>query len=514
MRKRYLVGIDIGTSGCKAILIDERGDVLARSIADYPLYTPRPGWAEQDPEDWWKATVKTVGRILQESRVSSDSLAGVGLSGQMHGMVALDGENRIIRPAILWNDQRTAKQCQEIVEAVGGEERLMSYTNNLMLPGYTGGKILWLRENEPERYERTRLVLNPKDYIRFRLTGEAATEVSDASGTGLFDVRNRRWNYELLSILGIPNSLLPACYESDQVTGRVRRRASEETGLPEGLPVVGGGGDAVVQTTGMGVIREGTLGVTIGTAGIVAMGLEKFRSNPGGRLQIFCNNSADTWHVMGVTLSAGGAYQWYKNTLCESERVRAAQEGRDVYELLDEDVLSSPPGSKNLVFLPYLSGERCPYPDPSARGAFIGLNLLHNKKDMTRAVMEGVTYSLYDVFELIRNLDRDMTIAAIAASGGGSRSAVWRQMLADVFQLPVRTVSGSSEGGAYGAALVAGVGCGVWGSIDDAVRVLRVETETAPNPALRDVYERLYGTYKGLYPALHRSFGELAAYGG
>ncbi len=323
LKKRYLAGIDIGTSGCKSIIIDETGEVIASSIAEYPLYTPHPGWAEQDPEDWWKATVLSMSHALQKSGIDPNLIAGVGLSGQMHGLVALDDNYQVIRRAILWNDQRTAKQCQEIVEAVGGEEKLIQYTNNRMLPGYTGGKILWFRQNEPHLYEKTRIMLNPKDYIRFRLTGEIATEVSDASGTGLFNVRDRRWSHELLSILEIPEKLLAPCFESDEVTGSVTEDASRESGLPVNLPVVGGGGDAVIQTTGMGLIEEGILGITIGTAGIVAMGLDSFRHNPGGRLQLFCNNSRNLWHVMGVTLAAGGSYQWYKNTLCEWEKMQA-----------------------------------------------------------------------------------------------------------------------------------------------------------------------------------------------
>nr|WP_244266992.1 MULTISPECIES: xylulokinase [Moorella] len=510
MARRFLLGIDVGTSGCKSILVDEEGSVIAKSVAEYPLYTPYPGWAEQEPEDWWRATVATINRLLRESQVNPKGIVGIGLSGQMHGMVPLDAEYRVLRRAILWNDQRTAPQCQEIVQAVGGEDNLLTYTNNAMLPGYTAGKILWLREHEPEVFDKTRIILNPKDYIRFRLTGQFATEVSDASGTGLFDVKNRRWSDKLLAILQISTDLLPHCFESDQVTGWVTRQAAEETGLPAGLPVVGGGGDAVIQTTGMGVTKEGILGLIIGTAGIVAMGLESFKENPQGKLQIFCNNAPGTWHAMGVTLAAGGSYQWYTQTLCEGERIRAEDTGEDVYALLEGSIMSAPPGSKGLVFLPYLSGERCPYADPAARGSFIGLTLLHTKADMTRAVMEGVTYSLYHVFEQLRELDKDMKVTAAIVSGGASRSAAWRQIIADVFQLPTRTVTGSSEGGAYGAALVAGVGCGVWTSIEEAVGFMQIESETEPNGALGDIYGEMLEIYKGLYPALRQTFTRIS----
>jgi len=510
MSKRYLAGIDIGTSGCKSIIVDEKGDVVAAEIAEYPLYTPYPGWAEQNPEDWWEGTAASIRRAIEKSGIDSGLIVGLGLSGQMHGMVALDKDSKVVRPAILWNDQRTAKQCREVVDAAGGEDNLLALTNNLMLPGYTGGKILWLRENEPHFYEKVRKILNPKDYIRFMLTGDYATEVSDASGTGLFDVKNRRWSAKLISILKIPQEFLPQCFESIEVTGKVGKKASLETGLPEGLPVVGGGGDAVIQTTGMGLIKEGIVGTTIGTAGIVAMGLNSFKTNPIGRLQVFCNNAPDIWHVMGVTLSAGGSYQWYKNKLCEYEKGKASQAGKDVYEILEEGAVTSPPGSKNLIFLPYLSGERCPYPDPTARGSFIGLTLLHDKSDMTRAIMEGVTFSLRQVHDLIMKMDSSMTIHEIRTSGGGSRSPLWRQIEADVFQVPVKTVSGSGEGGAYGAALVAGAGCGVWENVDEATRSLKTETETLPNPANKEIYNELYETYCMLYPSLTGAFNRLS----
>ena len=510
MSKMYAAGIDIGTSGCKSIIADEMGNVIAAETVEYPLYTPQPGWAEQDPSDWWEGTVKSMRRAIEKSGIDPKQIAGVGLSGQMHGMVALDKNSNVIRRAILWNDQRTGKQCKEVVDAAGGEEGLLGLTNNLMLPGYTGGKILWLRENEPELYEKVKIILNPKDYIRYLLTGEYATEVSDASGTGLFDVRKRCWCDKLISLLKIPRDILPKCYESIETTGRLTRKASMETGLPEGLPVVGGGGDAVIQTTGMGLIKEGILGITIGTSGIAAMGLDSFKSNPGGRLQVFCNNAPDIWHVMGVTLSAGGSYQWYRNRLCEAERSKAAETGRDVYDILGEEALASSPGSRNLIFLPYLSGERCPYPDPAARGAFIGLTLLHTKGDMTRSIMEGVTYSLRQVYELILKMG-SVKVQEIRISGGGSRSPLWRQIQADIFQTPVKTVSGSGEGGAYGAALVAGVGCGIWKNLGEAAKNLKTETETMPNTALKGLYNELYDIYNSMYPSLTGAFNRLSA---
>lgn len=511
MKKEYVIGIDIGTSGCKSIIVDNEGSVIASAVEEYPLYTPKPGWAEQEPADWWNATLKTLQQIVKKSSVSPNSIKGIGLSGQMHGLVVLDSNYNVIRPAFLWNDQRTYKQCKEIIDAVGGESELLKYTNNSMLPGYTGGKILWLKEEEPENYEKAKIFLNPKDYIRYKLTGEIATEVSDASGTGLFDVKNREWNEKLLEILDIPKELLPKCFESPDITGYITNEVSSETGLPKGLPVAGGGGDAVIQTTGTGLIGEGILGLTIGTAGIIAMGLDSFKFNSTGKLQIFCNNAPDKWHIMGVTLAAGGSFQWFKNVLSKYEVERAKKLGKDVYELLDKNIEENTlPGSKNLIFLPYLIGERCPYPDPNAKGAFIGITLRHNYEDFARSVIEGVSFSLKQVYELIIEMDSSLAVKEIRTSGGGSDSPLWRQVLADVFQLPVKTVSGSKEGGAYGAALVAGTGCGIWSSVEEATKVLKVETEILPTPEYKNVYDELYEIYKRLYPILKEIFDKLS----
>jgi xylulokinase len=411
----------------------------------------------------------------------------------------LDADGKVIRPAILWNDQRTASQCRQVVESAGGKTKLIEYTNNDMLPGYTGGKILWLREHEPENYERSRIFLNPKDYIRFKLTGEYATEVSDASGTGLFNVRERRFSKELLTILDIPSGLFAECYESTEITGYISEQASRYTGIPKGTPVAGGGGDAVIQTTGSGLIQEGILGTIIGTSGIVAMGLNSFKENKEGKLQIFCNNAPGRWHSMGVTLCAGGAYRWFRDMMFQPsvKKVRGS-----LYSILDNMAASSPPGSRNLIFMPYLTGERCPYSDPNARGAFIGLNLQHGCGDMARSVMEGVIYSLRQVWDLMAGLDVNMKVDEIRVSGGGAVSPLWRQIHADVFQIPVRTVSGSSEGGAFGAALVAGAACGFWGSIEEAVGVIGIETETLPRREYSGIYDEIYGVYNGLYHSL------------
>jgi len=511
MQEQYIIGTDIGTSGCKSIIIDSNGKVVASAMEEYPLYTPKPGWAEQDPNDWWEATAKTIRAIINNSGIDPKNINGIGLSGQMHGLVALNKDHQVVRPAYLWNDQRSHQQCQDIYEAVGGREELLKYTNNSMLPGYTGGKILWLKQEEPENYQQSVIFLNPKDYIRFKLTGEFATEVSDASGTGLFDVKNRRWSHELLQILEIPLELLPKCYESPEISGYLSQEAAEATGLLKSTPVAGGGGDAVIQTTGTGLIIEGILGITLGTAGVTSMGLNNYTFNHTGNFQVFCNNAPSKWNIMGVTLAAGGSFQWFKNMMCKYENKAAEETDQDVYKIIDEAVeKESEPGSKGLVFLPYLIGERCPYPDPNAKGLFIGVTLRHNHEDFARSVMEGVTFSQKQIYELMTEMDKNLVAKEIRVSGGGSSSKLWRQMLADIFQLPVKTVSGSKEGGAYGAALVAGTGCGIWDSVEQATEVIKTETEVFPNSANQKIYDELFEIYKSLYPTLKPTFDRMS----
>jgi xylulokinase len=507
MNKQFLIGIDIGTSGCKSLLVDDGGKVVAKATEEYSLSTPRPGWSEQDPEDWWGAVKTTIKRVTQELHSVND-IKAIGLSGQMHGLVALDKDSRVLRPCILWNDQRTENQCQEIHDRVGGIEALLELTNNRMLPGYTGGKILWVRDNEPHLYEKIRVILNPKDYIRFRLTGEYATEVSDASGTGLFNVWEREWSYRLLEILDLPKEMFPHCYESPEVSGKLLPSIAEEVRLPAGLPVAGGGGDAVVQTTGTGVVEPGILGTTLGTAGNVTMALEKCYKNLGGKLQVFCNTMPNKWHTMGVTLAAGGSLRWFRDILGGTEREVSRLTGEDVYDLLCREASTVEPGSEGLLFLPYLIGERCPYADPHARGAFIGLTLRHTKCHLLRSVLEGVIFSLRDVTELIREIGIPLT--QVRTSGGGVMSDLWRQIHADVFSTEVLTMSYSAEGGAYGAALIAGAGIGIWSTVEEAVRVLKVETQSLPIARNRGIYDRLFEVYKGLYKSLKNSFDQIS----
>ncbi len=507
--KQYVAAMDIGTSGCKSIIVDENGAVVSAVTEEYALYSPKPGWNEQEPEDWWRGAYTSMRKAIQKSGLKNNEIKAVSLSGQMHGLVAMDKNNNVIRRAFLWNDQRCAKQCQDVLNTVGGIDELVKYTNNNLLPGYQGGKILWLREVEPENYGAMVRAILPKDYIRFKLSGNFCTDVSDASGTGFFDVKKREWSYELLDILGLPKDIFPEAVESDVITGAVHAKAAELTGLAEGTPVVGGGGDSVIQTTGMGLIEEGILGLTIGTAGIVAMGMSQYLENKGGTLQFFCNNQKDLYHIMGVMLAGGGSYQWYRNTLCESEMSIARQKGVDPYQIMNEAAKQSPAGARRLIYLPYLSGERCPYSDPNLRACFIGLTQGHGKGDISRSVMEGVTYGMRLISESILKL-KPIRMEKIIVSGGGSKADLWRQILSDIFQLPVYTVSGASEGGAYGACMMAGVGAGIWSSLKEACNNLQTETVNDPQTKNKAVYDELYGIYADTVPVMKPLFDRIS----
>jgi xylulokinase len=506
MAQRCLIGIDVGTSGVKVLVLAEDGVIITSAVEEYPLYTPHTGWTEQDPEDWWQGTIKALQRVLPAC--DGLEIAAVGLSGQMHGMVALDHEMQVVRKAILWNDQRTVSQCAELTALAGGPDALLAMTNNQMLTGYTGGKILWLMQNEPEAFARTRLILNPKDYIRYRLTGVAITEVSDASGTGFFDVRNKRWCTDLMQKAGLSPDHFPDVVESTDEAGRITAYASVVTGLPAGAVVSAGGGDAVISTTGLGLVKPGRIGITLGTSGVVAMGLPSFLPNPGGRLQVFRGNAPGSFTAMGVTLAAAGSYHWFRQALGQSEQAEAARLGTSSFRLLDEEAGSTEPGANGLVFLPYLNGERCPIHDAQARGGFIGLTGQHGKGHFARAVLEGVACSLRQVYELIGDAYKSQSDQVnldggeVVLAGGGAVSPLWRQIFADCFQLPVRTVYGSAEGGSFGAALVAGVTAGIWKDLAEAVLLVRPESEMLPLAGRRQVYDELYQNYTALYPAL------------
>ncbi len=486
---KYLLGIDVGTSGVKCLVIEESGKVVKSVTKGYPLHTPKPAWSEQDPADWWKGTQDALKELLAD--VDKENIVAIGFSGQMHGLVALDKDLKVIRNAILWNDQRTDAQCHEIISIAGGMEGLVSYTNNNMLTGYTGGKILWLKENEPQNYAKLYKFVMPKDYIRFCLTGEIATDVSEASGTGFFDVKNREWSKDLINKVGFDISIFPKTMESDEVAGKITKEAAMLTGLKEGLPVYAGGGDAVIQNTGMGIVKEGTLGIVMGTSGVVATAMDKFGVNEGGKLQFFCNNASGKYMAFGCQLSCAGSMEWFKNTFFANVQ--------NPFEEINKGAQKSGIGAKGVVFLPYLTGERCPYPNPDARGVFYGLSLVNDLGDMARAVMEGVAFGLRQMYELILKTNESLKIKEIILSGGGANSALWKQIMADVFNLPVKILDGAGEGGAYGGALVAGVGIGIFDSLEQAHKVHKVKEVIEPVAKNHQEYNKVMKIYEKLY---------------
>ncbi len=490
----YLIGIDIGTSGTKTVLFDEAGNKLSSKTVEYPMYQPYNGWAEQEARDWWEATVTGISAVT--AGIDKNDIRGIGLSGQMHGLVMLDENGEVLRKSIIWCDQRTSKQCDEITELVGAE-RLMEITMSPALTGFTASKILWVRENEPEIYEKCKTILLPKDYIRYMLTGERATEVSDASGMQLLDIAKRDWSDEVLSKLGIDKSLLGKVYESPDVTGVISAEASKATGLPVGIPVVGGAGDNAASAVGCGVVTGGKAFTTIGTSGVVFAHSPNAASDPKGRIHSFCAAVPNEWHVMGVVQSAGLSLRWFRDNFCAAEGAEADAKGVDVYKIMDDYAAGVPVGSNRLLYLPYLMGERTPHLDPFARGAFIGLSAVHTRHDMLRAVMEGVTFALRDSLSLFGAAG--ITVGEMMACGGGSSSPLWRQMLADTFGCSVITAA-SNEGGALGAAILAGVGAGLYGSVGEACGdIIKVKNICEPIAENSKRYDELYAIYTNLY---------------
>ena len=499
----YLLGLDVGTSGAKAVLIADDGRVLATATEEYPLSTPQPLWSEQDPADWWWGSQTALRRVVSESGVAANEIVGLGLTGQMHGAVFLDAQDAVIRPALLWNDGRTQAQCDEITKLVGGD-RLIEIAGNPALTGFQAPKLLWLREHEPERYAQVRRLLLPKDYIRLKLTGEYASDASDAAGTLLLDLKRRDWSETILSALEIPREWLPQVYEGPQVTGQLRAEVAEALGLPAGLPVVAGGGDNAAAAIGTGIIREGVISASIGTSGVLFAHSDTIRLDPQGRLHSFCHAAPDAYHLMAVTLSAGGSFQWLRNTLREI----AGAEPPLNYDRLVALAEQTPPGAEGLLFLPYLSGERTPHRDPLARGAFIGLTQRHTLGHMVRAVMEGVVFSLRDGQEIMAELG--LPLNEVRAIGGGARSAVWRQIQADILGTPIVTMR-AEEGPAFGAALLAGVGAQLYPDVPSAVEVAVATADTTePQREAQRAYDDLYALYRQLYSVLKPTFSGLA----
>jgi len=486
----YWMGIDIGTGGTRALLVDEQGRVKAGFTAPHEeMRMERPLWAEQRPEDWWAAAQQAIRGVLAEAGASGGDVGGIGLSGQMHGLVILDEADRVIRPALIWCDQRSQAQV-DCVNRTIGKENVLACIANPVLTGFTLPKLLWVRDNEPERFARIRKMLLPKDYIRFCLTGEFASEVSDASGTAVFDVVNRRWSYEMMDRLGLDRGMLPAVYESSEVTGRITAAAAGLTGLKAGTPVAGGGGDQASSAVGNGVVEPGVVSCTLGTSGVVFAHMEKVAYDPQGRVHTFCHAVEGKWHVMGVTQGAGLSLQWFRNQLAPGTN----------YDTLTTEAATAPPGSQGLFWLPYLMGERTPHLDASCRGGWIGLTAKHTHADLVRSLLEGVSYSQKDCLDIIAELG--VNVESVRASGGGARSAVWRQLLADVFNRRV-VVLETQEGSAYGAALLALVGTGVYGSVPEVCRAaIREVDSVSPRPAEAQAYAKGHAVYRALYPAL------------
>ena len=503
----YVLGVDLGTSGTKTVLFDKQGRAIASASREYPLDQPRNGWAEQDPECWWQAARETIRQVIGESGVAPAQIRGLGISGQMHGLVLLDENGQVLRKAILWCDGRTQQECDEITRIVG-RERLIRITANPALTGFTAGKVLWVRRHEPEIWKQVRHILLPKDYVRFRLTGEYGSEMSDASGTNLLDVPRRCWSGAMLDALDLDATLLPPLMESSDAAGTVTSRAAEETGLQPGTVVAAGAGDNAAAAVGTGVVTAGKAFATIGTSGVVFAHADQVQIDPKGRVHTLCAAVPGAYTVMSCTLAAGLSLKWFRDQFCQAECQTAVQMGEDPYTLMSQEAAQSPIGANRLVYLPYLMGERSPLLDADARGAFIGLSGIHARRDLLRAVMEGVTYSMRQNLEVLRGMG--IAPAEMRACGGGARSPFWRQMMADVFALPVRTVK-NTEGPALGAAILGGVAAGMYADIPSACAALIRENASQLPDVQRHVdYEKYYDLYVSLYPALKDAYHTLA----
>jgi xylulokinase len=495
---RYVLGIDVGTGGTRALIVDSRGRVFASATEDHaPFASPRAGWAEQQPDDWWRATQLAIRKALAQKSIRGEQIACVGFSGQMHGAVMLDDKDRAVRPALIWCDVRTQQQCAELTSRIGAE-RLIQLTCNPALTNFTITKFLWVRENEPQNWARVRSVMLPKDYVRFRLTGERAIDMADASGTLMLDVAHRKWSQEVLDAAGIDIALLPALFESPDVCGKVSPQAASATGLAAGTPVVAGAGDQAAGATGMGIVAPGAVSATIGTSGVVFAATDRPALDAKGRLHTFCHAIPGRWHVMGVTQAAGLSLRWFR------DQFGAAADGRDPYDVLTSEASNVPPGSDGLLWAPYLMGERTPHLDPDARGMLAGITASHTRGHVVRAILEGVAFSLKDTFQIFEAMN--VPVKSIRLGGGGARSPLWRQIQADVYGHEVEIVE-AEEGAAYGAALLAGVGARIWPTVDAACEAaVRVAQRVAPIAANVETLEKQYAAYRRVYPAMKSIF--------
>jgi xylulokinase len=495
MAKMHFLGIDVGTGGTRAVVINEGGKVVASATDEHQAFaSPQIGWAEQNPEDWWRACGIAVGRALNVAGLDGSAIGCVGFSGQMHGAVMLDDGDSVVRPALIWCDVRTEKQCVDLTREIGVQE-LIRFTCNPALPNFTLTKFIWVRENEPENWRRVRSVMLPKDYVRFRLTGERAIDVADASGTLLLDVANRSWSAEMMRRTGVEEAMLPRLYESQEICGRVTKSGASATGLKIGIPVIAGAGDQAAGATGMGIVAPGSVSATIGTSGVVFAATDRPALDSKGRLHTFCHAVPQRWHVMGVTQAAGLSLRWFRDQFGAG-----SSDGRDSYERLTEEASHIPPGSDGLLWAPYLMGERTPHLDPNARGALIGLTASHTRGHVIRSILEGVAFSLKDTFTLFAEMG--VPVNRIRLGGGGARSALWRQIQADAYGREVEIVE-AEEGAAYGAAILAGVGAGCWASVDEACsKSIRVAQVIEPEPVGMEMMSGRYEAYRKMYGAI------------
>ncbi len=507
----YVMGIDVGTTGTRAVVVRPDGHVAGAATGDHqPMRMEKPGWAEQDPEDWWQATIGAVRAAIAQAGVKSTEIAAVGLSGQMHGVVLLDKNHAVLRPSLIWCDQRSQAQCDWITSKVGAE-RLIGLVSNPALTGFSAPKLLWVRDNEPHIFERAAHFLLPKDFVRFCLAGEFATDVSDASGTLLFDVTNRRWSKEILSDLGLDSKIFPRVYESPEVTGKITRETALVTGLNAGTPVVSGGGDQASSAIGNGIVSPGLTSATLGTSGVIFTYTDAPTLDPRGRIHTFCHAVPGKWHVMGVTQGAGLSLRWFRDQLGAAESWYADKAGADTYDLIVKEAEKVPPGSDGLVFLPYLMGERTPHLDARARGMWFGLTAAHTRGHLIRSILEGVAFSLRDSLEIFKELN--IPVGQIRLSGGGSRNFLWREIQADIYGKELVTLK-TAEGSAFGAALLAGVGAGVYSSVEESAReAIQVRERMAPRPDLVAIYDRYYEVYRSLYPRVQELAHQLASLG-
>ena len=505
---KYVLGIDLGTSGTKTVLFDQYGTAVCSALVEYPLYQPHNGWAEQKPEDWYHAAVDTIRSVLTKSGVDKKDVVSMGISGQMHGLVMLDEAGNVLRPSIIWCDQRTAAECDQIHEIVG-RDQLIAITANPALTGFTLSKLLWVRNHEPEVYAKCRHILLPKDYVRYMLTGDFATEVSDASGMQMLDVPNRCWSEKLLNMLNIDPSLLAKVYESCEVTGHISKAAAELTGLSEDMLVVGGAGDNAAAAVGTGVVEDGRAFTTIGTSGVVFAHTDKLAIDPKGRVHTFCCAVPGAWHVMGVTQAAGLSLKWFRDNFCMAEKEAAALMGEDPYNLMNKQAAQSPIGANKLLYAPYLMGERSPHNDPASRGAFVGLRMDTPRAALTQAVLEGVAFAIRDCVEIARA--QGVKIKASTLCGGGAKSPLWREILANVLGIPL-TLPQTEQGPGYGGAMLAAVACGAYPSVQACAEALvHAKSPTQPDAALVEKYNARYAVWHKLYPALKVSFAEMEA---